>query len=40
MIVGREYYEPLGLDPQGVVQRTMAFLLRNKVPRQTEGAWG
>lgn len=37
VIVGRDYYEPQGVDPQTTVERVFAFLLKNKVPRQTEG---
>ncbi|KAL4439433.1 hypothetical protein ABPG77_008762 [Micractinium sp. CCAP 211/92] len=37
VIVGRDYYEPQGLDPQATVERVFAFLLKKKVPRQTEG---
>lgn len=40
VIVGRDFYEPQGIEPQATVQRTIAFLLKNKVPRQTEGACG
>ena len=39
MIVGREYYEPFGLEPQEVVGRAITHLIRKKVPRQTEGAF-
>ena len=38
VIVGRDYYEPFGLEPQEVVARAIAHLIRKKVPRQTEGA--
>ena len=38
VIVGREYYEDFGLTPEDVLALTFAFLLRKKVPRQTEGA--
>ena len=38
VIVGREYYEPFGLEPQEVVGRAITHLIRKKVPRQTEGA--
>lgn len=37
VIVGKEYYEAVGLEPEEVLAMTFAFLLRNKVPRQTEG---
>ena len=37
VIVGREYYEPFGLEPQEVVGRAITHLIRKKVPRQTEG---
>ncbi|KAL4437252.1 hypothetical protein ABPG75_004391 [Micractinium tetrahymenae] len=37
VIVGRDYYEPQGVDPQTTVERVFAFLLKKKVPRQTEG---
>ncbi len=38
VIVGREYYEPFGLEPQEVIGRAITHLIRKKVPRQTEGA--
>ena len=37
VIVGREYYEPFGVEPETVVGRAMAFLVKKRVPRQTEG---
>jgi hypothetical protein len=37
VIVGREYSEGAGLAPEDVVERIFAFLLRKRVPRQTEG---
>ena len=37
VIVGKEYYEDVDLEPEEVLAMTFAFLLRNKVPRQTEG---
>lgn len=37
VIVGRDYYEPLGIPPQTTVELVFAFLLKKKVPRQTEG---
>ena len=36
--MGRDYYEPFGLEPQEVVGRAITHLIRKKVPRQTEGA--
>ena len=38
VIVGHEYYEPFGLEPQEVVARAITHLIRKKVARQTEGA--
>ena len=38
VIVGKEYYEDVDLEPEEVLAMTFAFLLRNKVPRQTEGS--
>lgn len=38
VIVGREYYEPFGVEAQEVVGRALAFLVKKRVPRQTEGA--
>lgn len=37
VIVGKEYYEEVDLKPEEVLAMTFAFLLRYKVPRQTEG---
>ena len=37
VIVGREYYEPHGLEPEVVVERVFSFLLAKRVQRQTEG---
>ena len=37
VIVGKEYYEEVDLEPEEVLAMTFAFLLRYKVPRQTEG---
>lgn len=37
VIVGREYYEDLDLQPEQVLDRAFAFLLSKKVARQTEG---
>lgn len=37
VIVGKEYSEAVGLEPEEVLAMTFAFLLRYKVPRQTEG---
>ena len=37
VIVGKEYSEDVDLEPEEVLAMTFAFLLRNKVPRQTEG---
>ena len=38
VIVGKPYYEPQGIPPERTVEAVFAFLLRKKVPRQTEGA--
>ena len=38
VIVGKEYYSEVDLEPEEVLAMTFAFLLRYKVPRQTEGA--
>ena len=38
VIVGREYYEPFGVEAQEVVARALSFLVKKRVPRQTEGA--
>ena len=38
VIVGREYYEPFGIEAQEVVGRALAFLVKKGVPPQTEGA--
>ena len=37
IIMGKEYYEDFGLQPQQALDRAFAFLLSKKVPRQTEG---
>lgn len=37
IIVGKDYYEPLNIEPQETVERVFAFLLRSKVQRHTEG---
>ena len=37
VIVGKEYYEDFDMEPEEVIAMTFAFLLRYKVPRQTEG---
>lgn len=37
VIVGKEYSEAVDLEPEEVLAMTFAFLLRYKVPRQTEG---
>ncbi|KAK9837885.1 hypothetical protein WJX74_007198 [Apatococcus lobatus] len=37
VIVGKEYYEPYGLEPELVVERVFSFLLAKRVQRQTEG---
>ncbi len=37
VIIGKEYYEEFGLDPEDVLAMTFSFLLRKKTPRQTEG---
>ena len=38
VIVGKEYYEPYGLEPELVVERVFSFLLAKRVQRQTEGS--
>lgn len=38
VIVGRDYYEDFGIEPEQVLDRVFAFLLRKRVPRHTEGA--
>lgn len=38
VIIGKEYYEEFGLEPEDVLAMTFSFLLRKKTPRQTEGA--
>ena len=38
VIIGEEYYAPLGLTAEAVVERVFAFLLMKKIPRHTEGA--
>ena len=37
VIMGKEYYEAVDLEAEEVLAMTFAFLLRYKVPRQTEG---
>ena len=37
IIVGREYYEGSGFEPETVIEMLVTFLLQKKVPRQTEG---
>ncbi|KAK9803808.1 hypothetical protein WJX73_001553 [Symbiochloris irregularis] len=37
VIVGREYYEGMGIEPEAVLDRVFAFLIRKRVPRRTEG---
>lgn len=37
VIIGKEYYEPYGLEPELVVERVFSFLLAKRVQRQTEG---
>ncbi|CAL8471625.1 g11167 [Coccomyxa elongata] len=37
VIIGKEYYEEFGLEPEDVLAMTFSFLLRKKTPRQTEG---
>jgi hypothetical protein len=38
VIVGKDYYEPQDITPERTLEAIFAFLLRKKVPRQTEGA--
>lgn len=40
VIVGKDYYEDYGIEPETVLDRVFAFLLRKRVPRRTEGATG
>lgn len=37
IIVGRDYYEFQGIEPEVVVERVLAFLTAKNVPRHTEG---
>ena len=37
IILGREYYEDFGLEPEHVVAMAFTFLLQKKEPRHTEG---
>ena len=37
VIVGKDYYEDYGIEPEQVLDRVFAFLLRKRVPRRTEG---
>lgn len=37
VIIGEEYYGPLGLAPEVVIERVFSFLLTKKIPRHTEG---
>lgn len=37
IILGKEYYEQFGLDPEHVVAMAFTFLLQKKEPRHTEG---
>jgi hypothetical protein len=37
VIVGRDYFEEFDMQPEDVLVTTFEFLLRKKVPRQTEG---
>lgn len=38
IILGREYYEDFGMEPEHVVAMVFTFLLQKKEPRHTEGA--
>lgn len=38
IILGREYYEDFGMQPENVVAMVFTFLLQKKEPRHTEGA--
>lgn len=38
VIIGEDYYTPLGLSSEAVIERVFAFLLMKKIPRHTEGA--
>lgn len=37
IVVGKQYYEPLNLEPQPVVTAALAALMRARAPRATEG---
>ena len=37
IILGKEYYEDFGLEPEHVVAMAFTFLLQKKEPRHTEG---
>ena len=37
IILGKEYYEQFGLEPEHVVAMAFTFLLQKKEPRHTEG---
>jgi hypothetical protein len=39
IIVGKDYYEAQGLEPEEVVIRVFGFLLGKKIPRHTEGGF-
>ena len=38
IILGKEYYEDFGMEPEHVVAMVFTFLLQKKEPRHTEGA--
>lgn len=38
IILGKEYYQEFGLEPEHVVEMAFTFLLQKKEPRHTEGA--
>lgn len=37
VIIGKNYYEPYGGEPEQVVEVSFSFILSKKIPRQTEG---
>lgn len=37
VIVGKDYYEENKIEPEQVLERVFAFLMRKRVPRHTEG---
>jgi hypothetical protein len=37
VIVGKDYYEKQGIEPEEVIERVFSYLLAKEVPRQTDG---